>query len=122
MPEVLTLREIDAVIAELLHESFCQCGNDMRPNWRCLICHKLGSPLYTTDPAASYALRQKMREMGWLHAVRILDRRRACAQFWLRGSDPHTTKDQGDAISPTEMLAVALACCAALGRPVEVKP
>ncbi len=66
-------------------------------------------PAYSTDPAASKQLRDRMRELGWNFEMRWMSGYNPWAQFWKRGSVAQIGE------SATEELAVALAALRALG-------
>lgn len=131
MTEVMNAREIDALIAELAM-GLCRwpdIGFTAEQGWyhpedpgREWATGDKGPylgvlPHYSTDPAASYQLRQKMRELGWDFKTMDLGARRRVIAHKYDGKKWLSPCADSD----TEMESTALACCAALGRPVELK-
>lgn len=120
--EVMSAREIDVLLAEIAMQwkRYDNPDGDFLPHlgWdsdgaRYGVC-----PNFSTDPAASYQLRQKIRELGWNYSLTVNARGSCCVLK--RGTHD---KDWGysEADADTEMMTFALACCAALGRPVELR-
>lgn len=134
-------RKLDALIQEALFpwdEAYCRgCGwrridVDGTPPDNAVGCaadscsqHPLRTPPadspapWSTDPAASKQLRDKMREDGWI--VLMGGPEAKVPKFWcqVRATYRKNTKGIFHRESDTEELAVALAALAAVGRPIE---
>jgi hypothetical protein len=75
-------------------------------------------PDFCTGPVACRKLKLKMRDQGWLYAIRVFECGEVGVQFWKNGDDPHTANMFNAANAQTEEMAVALAALRAYGVPV----
>lgn len=130
----MTNREIDALVAE--HAMGWWWGDEShwkRPDYNCILYSPdhprykpefvLSSPLdspqllprmphYSTDPAASKQLRDKMRELGWQWGIRTAAKGGFHCEIYKL---PSTVDVYFESFSATEEMAFALAALPALG-------
>lgn len=81
-------------------------------------------PFYSTDPAASKQLKDKLWADGWRWLVQALSNDRYVARFWRirledEGNDETSTIVEGEAYDDAELMAVALAALSAKGHPIK---
>lgn len=105
----MTNREIDALIAEKITRHECDnCGS--MADCGCEVTNiGSGLPRFSTDPAASKQLRDKMRADGWLYFISAHLHDFAC-EWWKPDTDGNFIEK-----SDTEEMAVALAALKAVG-------
>lgn len=118
----MTNREIDALVAEKVFlKARCMCGLHVGDKAWTAFTHE-GLPCYSTDPAASKKLRDRMRDLGWWCQMRNEwhpGNPECWAGFTPHGATGWNGRPDHWTSGPTEEMAVALAALAALG--VEVK-
>ena len=82
--------------------------------WKVCDCpwHPKFDPIY--DIADAFRVVEKMRELGYLWAMRLLGCGDVSVQFWRNATDPHATEESGSATEREICRAICLAAIAAL--------
>lgn len=124
---LMTNREIDALVAEKVGQKVCTCDHAKTAsprfnsdNGRCLTCDAPGCPAYSTNPAASKQLRNKMRGLGWLCCIQENLHSFTATYFFPTDTPFDAQRNSPEVTHATEEMAVALAVLAALGVEVPV--
>jgi hypothetical protein len=112
-------RAIDALIAErAMGHGVCSCDHKKTKSPRfnadnglCLTCNAPALVRYSTDPADSKKLRDRMRELGWCYLIQLREGIGGYLCRFYRGND----YEEHDGTASTEELAIALAALSALG-------
>ncbi len=66
-----------------------------------------------TSISDAFAVVEKMRDKGYLYAMRLSGAEQVWFQFWRNAADPHTTQDEGSSSEETLCRAICLAAIAA---------